>query len=226
MKGGAITRIEIHTLAWTTVDPKIIKAHTDTCKFLGLNVNYTIQDIRHGEWMDGVMRSTKADVVLFLDIDCVPTNKLIVDKAIAWAHVNKSFVGIAQVSNHIPPYSHIFAAPAFFAISKEGLELMNRPTFLETEQCDVAENVSYAAEMMKIPYKTIYPTHYFKPPAEGIWKLHTYGEYGIGTHFEGGIFHLYQGRTPDNTLIFESACKAIQNNSFTLEAFRPCKYEL
>ena len=42
MKGGAITRIEIHSLAWTTVDPKIIKAHTDTCKFLGLNVNYEL----------------------------------------------------------------------------------------------------------------------------------------------------------------------------------------
>jgi hypothetical protein len=156
----------------------------------------------------------------------VPTNKDIVDKAIAWVMQHGTFLGIAQASNHIPPYSHIFAAPAFFAITKSIWDKMSRPTFLETEQADVAENVSYAAEMMKVNYKTLYPTHYFKTPQEGIWKLHTYGEYGIGTHFEGGIFHLYQGRFPENADFFEEACKSIIDGTFKLDQFRPCRHEL
>lgn len=218
-------RAEIHCLAWTSVDPKIVKGHTDVCKHLGLTVNYTIQNVRHGLWMDNIMENTDADVVLFLDIDCVPTNKDVVDKAIAWVMQHGTFIGIAQASNHIPPYSHIFAAPAFYAISKACWVKMNKPTFMETEQADVAENVSYAAEMMRINYKTLYPTHYFKAPTEGIWKLHTYGEYGIGTHFEGGIFHLYQGRMPQNAEFFAHTCKSIQEGTFNLERFKPCRHE-
>lgn len=219
-------RVEIHSLAWMTTSPQIIKAHSDVCKHFGLTVNYTVQNIRHGEWMDAVMDKTDADIVLFLDIDCVPTNKEIVDKAIAWVMQHGTFIGIAQASNHIPPYSHIFAAPAFFAITKKIWDKMSRPTFLETEQSDVAENVSYAAEMMKVDYKTLYPTHYFKPPKGEKWKLHTYGEYGIGTHFEGGIFHLYQGRFPDNADFFVKACDSIIDGTFSLDQFRPCRNEL
>ena len=187
-------RVEIHSLAWMTTSPKIIKAHSDVCKHFGLTVNYTVQNIRHGEWMDAVMDKTDADIVLFLDIDCVPTNKDIVDKAIAWVMQHGTFIGIAQASNHIPPYSHIFAAPAFFAITKKIWDKMSRPTFLETEQSDVAENVSYAAEEKGKPYRALYPVKCREP----LWRLGNYGMYGIGTEFIGGIYHLYQSRMAQN----------------------------
>ena len=219
-------RIEVHTLAWTTVLPSIVQAHTDTCKHLGIKVNYTIQNIPHGRWMNTILIKTTADVVVFLDIDCVPTTKDIVNKATQYAFHNNSFMGIAQVSNHIAPYSHIYAAPAFFAISKKGWDLMGGPTFEEAPQCDVAENVSYAAEIMKIKYKTLYPTHYFKEPEGGAWHLHTYGEYGIGTYFEGGVFHLYQGRLTDNSHLFVNACQTIVDGTFSLKSFRPSRYEI
>ena len=98
--------VEIYTLAWPDTDPDMIKAHSDVCKHLGIDVNYTIQRLPHGLWMNELLISSKADVVGFLDIDCVPTNKRVVEEAIQYCVDNKSFVGIAQASNHIPPKSH------------------------------------------------------------------------------------------------------------------------
>ena len=148
----------------------------------------------------------------------MPTNRKVVDDAIAYAAENKSFVGIAQVSNHIPPKSHIFASPAFFFIWRKTWKAMQRPTFSETPNSDVAENVSYAAEMSGIRYKTLYPTHWTAEPIEGhAWRLHTYGLYGVGTHFEEGVYHLFQGRIERNVQMFVNRCDDIIKGKFSTE---------
>jgi hypothetical protein len=216
--------VEIHTLAWPNTDAKLVQAHTDVCKHLGIDVAYTLQRLPHGLWMNEIMAQSKSDVVGFLDIDCIPTNKLIVEQSIDYCAQNKSFVGIAQASNHIKPCSHIFAAPAFFFIWRETWEALQRPTFSEVlDIADVAENVSYAAEMEGVRYKTLYPTHYTKTPDEGPWNLHTYGVYGIGTHFEGGVYHLYQARMNNNVELFVDTAKQIMDGTFTTDNMKACR---
>jgi len=210
--------VEIHTLAWPNTHVDMLKSHSDVCRHLGLEVGYSIQQTPHGQWMDNILANSASDVVGFLDIDCVPTNRKVVDDAIAWAAENKSFVGIAQVSNHIPPRSHIFASPAFFFIWRKTWKAMQRPTFSETPNSDVAENVSYAAEMSGIRYKTLYPTHWTAEPVEGhAWRLHTYGLYGVGTHFEEGVYHLFQGRIERNLQMFVNRCDDIIKGKFSTE---------
>ena len=217
--------VEIHTLAWPNTDGKLVQAHTDVCKHLGLNVTYTIQRLPHGLWMNEIMSQSKADVVGFLDIDCIPLNKAVVDDAVAYCEKTKSFVGIAQASNHIPPKSHIFAAPAFFFMWKNTWAALQNPTFSEVpDLADVAENVSYAAEMAGLRYKTLFPTHYTKDADEGPWHLHTYGVYGIGTHFEGGVFHLYQARMNNNVDLFvETAKNVIDGKPFNNGLMKACR---
>lgn len=208
--------VEIHTLAWPNTHVDMLKSHSDVCRHLGIEVGYSIQQTPHGQWMDNILANSAADVVGFLDIDCVPTNRKVVDDAIAYAAENKSFVGIAQVSNHIPPKSHIFASPAFFFIWRKTWKAMQRPTFSETPNSDVAENVSYAAEMSGIRYKTLYPTHWTAEPIEGhAWRLHTYGLYGVGTHFEEGVYHLFQGRIERNVQMFVNRCDDIIKGKFS-----------
>ena len=218
-----MTTVEIYTLAWPDTDPRMIQAHTDVCKHLGVEVNYHIQKLPHGAWMNHIMDSSKADIVGFLDIDCIPLNKAVVDEAIEYCVKNKTFVGIAQASNHIPPKSHIFAAPAFFFIWRKTWKAMQRPTFSETPNADVAENVSYAAEMSNIRYKTLYPTHWTSEPLEGAWRLHTYGLYGIGTHFEEGVYHLFQGRYEQNVQMFNNRCQDIIKGKFSTEHMIDCR---
>jgi len=215
--------VEINTLAWPNTDPRLVRAHTHVCKHIGIDVAYTMEQIPHGMWMDNILSSSKADVVGFLDADCVPLNKAVINAAVQYVVQTKSFLGLAQVSNHIPPRSHIFAAPAFFFIWRDTWEKMGRPTFAETPQSDVAENVSYSAEMAGLKYKTLFPIAYTKPAREGVWPLHTYGNYGIGTLFEGGVYHLYQGRFPDNIKLFEQVCQSICNNTFSTQGMTPSR---
>lgn len=210
--------VEIHTLAWPNTDVRMLQSHSDVCRHLGLEVGYALQKTPHGEWMDNIMNNSVSDVVGFLDIDCVPTNRQVVDDAIQWAADNKSFVGIAQASNHIPPKSHIFASPAFFFIWRKTWKAMQRPTFSETPNGDVAENVCYAAELSDIRYKVLYPTHWTAEPVEGhAWRLHNYGLYGVGTHFEEGVYHLFQGRIERNVQMFVNRCDDIVKGKFTTE---------
>jgi hypothetical protein len=212
--------VSINTLYWPNSDTKIVKAHCEVMEHLGLEVNYTVDQRDHGQWMDAVMEHIDADIICFLDIDCVPTNRKVFDDAVEWVDKHTSFLGIAQVSNHIKPCSHIYAAPAFLMVHKDVWQHLHKPTFKALPWGDVAENFSYSAEMAGVKYKTLMPTHYYKRPEGERWFLHSYGEYGIGTHFEGGIFHLYQGRLPQNQLLFKRVCRDIIKGTFTTDKMK------
>ena len=63
----------------------------------------------------------------------------------------------------------------------------------------------------------MYPTHFERSPIEGLWALSNYGYYGIGTHFVGGIYHLYQGRYNTNIELFEKRCQDVIDGTFTTD---------
>ena len=208
---------EIHTLVWPNVDNRITEGHVAVTRWLGLPVTYTFEQRPHGFWMDAIMERANTDVVGFFDADCVPTNNEVVEQSIEYAYKHNTFVGIAQASNHIGLKAHVFAAPAFFFISKQCWLDLGKPTFSETQDSDVAENVAYCAIIKGKRYKALYPTHWEREPLEGVWRLHNYGLYGIGTHFRGGVYHLYQGRFHTNAGLFSKRCREIIDGSFTTD---------
>jgi hypothetical protein len=207
-------KISVHSLYWNNIDEKIINSHINVTKHFDINVNYTSANIKHGFWMENIILNQNSDIFCFFDVDCVPMNRDIYDKAIQYVAEYDSFIGPAQVSNHIYPKSHIFASPAFFFITKSCYEKLNCPTFVETNRSDVGEEVSYTAEENNKQYRCWYPTMFDSTPVEGIWKLSSYGFYGIGTIFGDSIYHLYQSRFNKNVDLFEKRCSQIINNNF------------
>jgi len=198
----------IHVLAWDNVDDRVIEAQKSVLDHFKIEYTLHRENVDHGQWMNSVMESSTDDVVGFLDVDCVPMNSQIVPAARTYCEKNKSFIGIAQVSNHIPPASHIYAAPAFYFICRQAWLDLDKPTFAATPDSDVAENVSYAAEAKGLPYRALYPVKCVEPR----WRLGNYGMYGIGTEFIGGIYHLYQSRMAENIRMFERVCEEIVAN--------------
>ena len=213
-------KYEIHTLAWENADARMVEAHQSVTRHFGLPVNYHRRTVPHGRWMDWVLERSATDVVGFLDLDCVPLNREVVVSAIQQAFHQNSFVGVAQATNHIPPKSHIFAAPAFFFIKADVWRALGKPSFAETPRGDVGEEVSYVAEEKGVRYRALYPQFYEAPAREGIWRLGNYGFYGIGTVFEGGVYHLYQGRFETNLERFVQRCGEIVAGTFSTEGFR------
>ena len=198
----------IHVLAWDNVDDRIIEAQKSVLDHFKIEYTLHRENVDHGEWMNRIMQSSEDEVVGFLDVDCVPLNSQIVPAAQTYCVKNKSFIGIAQVSNHIPPAAHIYAAPAFFFINRQAWLDLGKPTFAATPNSDVAENVSYAAEERGLPYRALYPVKCVEP----LWQLGNYGMYGIGTEFIGGIYHLYQSRMSENIKMFERVCEEVVAN--------------
>jgi hypothetical protein len=211
--------MEIHCLYWNNTNPRMVAAHKSVIDKFELPVTYTERTIRHGLWMTLIMEESKADVVGFLDIDCVPTNREIVYDSALYALNSNSFIGNAQVTNCVAPATHVFAAPSFLFISRDCWLKLNRPSFLETPRSDVAEEISYLADEQHITYRALYPTHFESIPQEGAWRLNNYGHFGIGTLFEGGIYHLFQGRLENNLLLFEKRCAQIVDANFSTDGF-------
>jgi len=215
-------KLELNTLYWDNVDPRIIESHKKVTSHFGIDVNYHIENTRHGLWMDRVMRNSTSDVVGFLDGDCVPLSKQAVLDAAKFAGINNTFIGIAQVSNHIPPKTHIYAAPAFFFTSRSIWGRINT-SFSESTRGDVAEEYSYKAEFANIKYRCIYPEYFEKEPDEGLWSLSNYGYYGIGTTFGQTCYHLYQGRNNANVELFVKRCQEIIDGTFSNEGMIPSR---
>jgi hypothetical protein len=210
-------KCELYTLYWDN-GSRLVESQKKVYEHFGVKVNYHhLNGVPHGYWMNEIMNKTECDVVGFIDNDCVITNNQIVNFCVNYALSKESFIGVAQSSNHIKPCSHIFAAPCFLFISRKCYEKLDRPSFSENSRSDVAEEFSYIAEENGVKYKALYPTHFERSPIEGLWALSNYGYYGIGTHFVGGIYHLYQGRYNTNVELFEQRCQDIIKGTFTTD---------
>jgi len=203
-----LSDVEFHSLYWSNVDPNMVKSHEKVMNYFEIPINYYPENVRHGEWMDDVVINSNSKYVVFFDIDCVPLNTKIIEDCVQFLEEYNTLCGIAQVSNHIPPKTHIYSAPAFFGIDVD-MYVNSKSEFLETRRSDVCEELCYELEEKGMTYKALYPTHYYNPPKEGLWRLNNYGYYGIGTIFENSIFHLYQSRFSENAKLFDDVCKSI-----------------
>ncbi len=210
-------RAEIHTLSWPNSDPRMDEAQDSVFAHFQIPIRRHKVQVRHGLWMDEVLRSSDSEIVGFVDNDCIPLNPNIVKYTANYVGAHKTFFGIAQASNHIGTRAHIFAAPAFFFIYRQTWFDLGQPTFAETPRSDVAEEVSYVAEEKGLRYRAFYPTHFEAEPVEGVWRLANYGFFGIGTVFAGSIYHLYQGRLKKNGDRFVNTCQKVVDGTFTVE---------
>lgn len=207
-------QVSIHTLAYPGNNQEMVEHHRKVYNKFEIPVNYTIAQVRHGHFMDYTIQNTDADIFLFIDSDCVILDRSIIDECLDYVITNDSFIGPAQATNHIPPKSHIFAAPSFLMITKSCYQKLGSPSFLETNRSDVAQELSYIAEENAKRYKCIYPTMFDTIPLEGVWRLGNYGYYGIGTLFGDKIYHLYQGRVGVNVELFKNRCNQILEGHF------------
>lgn len=211
-------KVEFNSLHWDNVDSRMLEAHKRVMDHFEIPMNYWNQNVHHGAWLDHIMKNTTSDVVVIMEPDCIPLNKSYLEY-IKYVNQNETFVGIAQVSNHIPPKSHIYAAPAFYAISKKAYDKLGRPSFTETRRSDTAEEISYFAEDTGMRYRALMPTCFEKESSEGIWPLSNLGYYGIGTVFDNSIYHLYQSRMAENIEMFVKRCDQVIDGTFNTDNF-------
>lgn len=212
--------IEFHSFHWDNFSPKILEMHARVMHHFNIDIKYTQKNIPHGEWLDWVLKNAKSKVVAIIEPDLIPLNREIIDNALEYVIAENSFLGCAQVSNHIAPATHIYAAPSFFFITTDCYKKLGSPSFKSIpSKADVAENLCYIAEQKGVRYRTLFPTCFEKEPQEGVWPLSSYGHYGIGTVFSDRVYHLFQSRLQSNVDLFIKRCEEVLKGEFTTSNF-------
>ena len=162
------------------------------------------------------------DVILFLDIDCVPLSPEAIDFYIKEASEGK-LIGNAQRSGHIDNGDHLFAAPSAIALSKETYDKIGRPSAIETPRSDVAEEYTWAAQQTGVDVFVTAPSKFDRAPFRYDWETDKspYWElrnglpnYGLGTTYTddkfGDVFyHNFQIRVPGEQEHFRNKCAEI-----------------
>lgn len=221
-----MTKVAINSLYYKNLDPRIVEASRSVMKKFDIRVNYVETDMVHGEFLDMVCNTLDADVYVFFDADCVPLNRTIFDDCLDYVLKNDSFVGLAQVSNHIQPAHHIFACASFFMITKSCYKFL-ATSFAPNYRSDGSEELSYIAETKLKKYRALYPTKYDKIPygENGPWRLGNYGWYGVGTLYENSMYHLFQSRLNTNVDLYVKRCAQIISNEFDTSNMIDCKLD-
>lgn len=182
-------------------------------------------EVSHGYTMTQLMKMLEQkghDVILFLDIDCVPLNECAIDYMIKQASSGK-IIGDAQRSNHIENDQHVFAGAHNICVSIETYKAIGSPSFDPTARGDVAEELTFRAEESKIEVELLTPLKYDAPPIRMTWETTTdtfwrladgMPVYGIGTTYglndgTGMFWHCWQIFQPGQQQRFLNKCKEL-----------------
>jgi len=190
----------------------------------GMRHGYTLDAIWHlnGVYVRPEFAEYKAqfqyDVIMFLDIDCIPLNDQALDSYIQQAY-NGVLVGNIQRTNHIQNNQHVFVAPSAMAISVKTFRDLGSPSAVETARSDVGEEYSFAAQARSVPLKMWMPLSFDAAPAESpSWALADgMPHYGRGTTFgdESGMpltWHNFQSFHLGQHERFMAKCDSILHN--------------
>jgi hypothetical protein len=196
---------------------------------LGYDFHQIRTGMRHGYTLDAIWHLNgvyvrpefadykpqfKYDVIMFLDIDCIPLTEYALNSYIQQAY-DGVLVGNIQRTNHIQNNQHVFVAPSAMAISVDTFKSIGSPSAIETARSDVGEEYTWLAEQTGAYINMYMPLSFDAAPAESpSWALADgMPHYGRGTTFGGqfgGMFwHNFQSFHPGQHERFMAKCNSI-----------------
>lgn len=83
----------VKSMYWNNIDPQMVRRQKEALAALGLQVEQCEKTgMAHGIWMDQVLEQLgPQDLVLFLDIDCIPLGAGVVERAFDAAAAGRIF---------------------------------------------------------------------------------------------------------------------------------------
>ena len=158
----------------------------------------------HAAALDEIVAGAEAELVLILDIDCVPLTRAAIP-ALAAKAAGGALAGCVQRANHIDNGAHLYVGPFCMALSRAMWERLGRPSFEPTGRGDVGEELTWRCEEAGAPVKLLWPSHVEAP----CWDLTEGRQFGVNTEYEGAFLHTFNIRSPEYQQRFIDRCGAI-----------------
>jgi hypothetical protein len=158
----------------------------------------------HAAALDEIMAGAEAELVLILDIDCVPLTRAAIP-ALAAQAAGGALAGCVQRANHIDNGAHLYVGAFCMAVGRALWDRLGRPSFEPTGRGDVGEDLTYACEAAGAPLVMLWPSHVEEPH----WDLTEGRRFGVNTEYDGAFLHTFNIRSPQHQQRFVGRCRAI-----------------
>jgi hypothetical protein len=164
---------------------------------VGVDVIQLHTGFGHANSIDLFLCFSRYEIIILLDIDCIPISIDAFPTLIAQARAG-FLVGAAQRAHHIDNECHIYVGPFLMGLNMAAYRQLGRPRFSETRRGDVAEELTYRAEAHQCEIKFLWPTSCEAP----LWHLTDDAYFGRNTIYENSFLHAFQIRQPEHQAAF------------------------
>jgi len=148
------------------------------------------------------------EIIVLFDIDCIPLNNNIIQKAVDWCKNNIGIFSLAQKAVKLKnPIIH--AAPAFMVFSIKTYNVLGRPSFEENLRSDCGAEMTHAARKKGVEIRMLYPSHVESPYAQLDGPI----QFGFGTTYGNEIYHAFESRFRQRDSFFINKCNSIINTN-------------
>jgi hypothetical protein len=163
----------------------------------------------HSNSIELFLRFCRYDIIILLDIDCIPICKGAIPTVLEWARAG-FLVGAAQRANHISNDQHIYVGPFLMGLNMATYRKLGMPGCSETARGDVGEELTYRAEKDKLQIQFLWPTRCELP----IWHLTDDIYFGRNTIYEDSFLHAFEIRKPKQQADFLAAmCRVLADTT-------------
>jgi hypothetical protein len=158
----------------------------------------------HAAALDDFVRNTEYDLIVVLDIDCVPLSASSIP-ALAMRAARGELAGCVQRANHIDNHGHLYVGAFCMAFTRQLWEKLGRPSFQPTNRGDVGEELTYRCEAIQQPIHMIWPSSV----GVALWDLTDKQKFGLNTEYDGSFLHAFGIRDSASQRRFVDRCRNI-----------------
>jgi len=170
----------------------------------GYNLNQIHFHDSHAKAIDRYLTGNNWEFVSLFDVDSIPLHRNVLHNAIKTCTHNNAIYGCAQQASHLLN-RFIYAAPSFINFTYTTYEKLGKPSFSQTERADVGGEVTLRCREVGVAVNLLFPTH----AEEKIWSLGEHHMFGLGTTYEGQVYHAFRIRRDGHAHRFIEKCKAV-----------------
>ena len=158
----------------------------------------------HAEFLEDTLASTDKEFVIFFDIDAIPLRKEAVFLLLNDLTQGAVVAGSLLTANHLNNAKNNYVGPFFMGIQTGFYKQCGSPSLDWSEEFDVAAILTAAAINSSLSVKYWVPTDIEVRK----WSLYRIGYFGLGTTYNGLVYHAFEGRE-GNSKTFVNKCKKV-----------------